>query len=568
MLENIIKAENIFNVIKDSPLEDPTGKIYGMGYLDNVGAMQIGRGSDVFRGDKSGIWLGAKKWADAPFRVDMDGNVVASTVVLEADVEKIYFNSGKDAYIEYLGPGSGGLIIYSGCGQMRIGCAAGPPYLIWGEIGYENDIRIIGGSSVRITNANLRVTNDIYADDLWVDDINATDIALSGYVYIGNDYGIHQDNGNLLVEKSGGDAVLKVDDEVYATSVLRTGHYLYLNDATVRHSIYVSSVDHNLVIQARDGYDCEIMCIDGGDIYLWDKTVIYGNVDCYDKIRTDDGCHLDENPSAWGTEPNDSLTLHGYAGSGWGKSSGWATWGCNYSEIEKVSGEFLVPEDNLDKEAEKHVSSIFEKRAKVWRENMAGRVLAVRNKKKEDDKGVKRVLTADKKEIIKQLRSSNKSSDDLLTIADYEIAVDPDEEHAKHFESRSKDPRLNKDIIREVIEKKRVSTLQEGTLLQMTEDGARPTDKKGQTNLLGVVSEDDGFTTGVDKEGIRVCKSGSSHCFVKGPCAVGDLLIASNSEGTAISSGANPAIGSVIGRAKENKSNNSIKLISVDVAMM
>lgn len=37
-----------------------------------------GYGDAVFGSDVNGIWLGAAEWAGAPFRVDMQGNVVAS----------------------------------------------------------------------------------------------------------------------------------------------------------------------------------------------------------------------------------------------------------------------------------------------------------------------------------------------------------------------------------------------------------------------------------------------------------------------------------------------------------
>lgn len=50
--------------------------------FSNVAAMQIGSGSKVFRGDQSGIWLGAEKWADAPFRVDMNGNLTATSLTI------------------------------------------------------------------------------------------------------------------------------------------------------------------------------------------------------------------------------------------------------------------------------------------------------------------------------------------------------------------------------------------------------------------------------------------------------------------------------------------------------
>lgn len=48
----------------------------------NVGGISIGSGSTSFRADSSGIWMGADKWAEAPFRVDMQGNMYASSAVL------------------------------------------------------------------------------------------------------------------------------------------------------------------------------------------------------------------------------------------------------------------------------------------------------------------------------------------------------------------------------------------------------------------------------------------------------------------------------------------------------
>lgn len=50
----------------------------------DVKELQVGAGSTVFRANESGIWLGAKRWASAPFRVDMNGNVVATSITLGA----------------------------------------------------------------------------------------------------------------------------------------------------------------------------------------------------------------------------------------------------------------------------------------------------------------------------------------------------------------------------------------------------------------------------------------------------------------------------------------------------
>ena len=73
-----------FNDVKKKDLPEKPEGIGGAQYLDNLSAMQIGFGSKVFRGDRSGIWLGAEKFADAPFSVDMLGNVIASSATFSA----------------------------------------------------------------------------------------------------------------------------------------------------------------------------------------------------------------------------------------------------------------------------------------------------------------------------------------------------------------------------------------------------------------------------------------------------------------------------------------------------
>jgi len=75
------------------PLPQPTG-IGGADDLRNVASIKVGDGSRAFKADESGIWLGANKWASAPFRVDMQGNVVAtsatfSSYALDADLNTL-----------------------------------------------------------------------------------------------------------------------------------------------------------------------------------------------------------------------------------------------------------------------------------------------------------------------------------------------------------------------------------------------------------------------------------------------------------------------------------------------
>ncbi|MBP8994106.1 MAG: hypothetical protein KBG30_09895 [Bacteroidales bacterium] len=50
-------------------------------FLSNLQAINVGQGgTNTFRVDKTGIWLGAEKYADAPFRVSMAGAVFASSL--------------------------------------------------------------------------------------------------------------------------------------------------------------------------------------------------------------------------------------------------------------------------------------------------------------------------------------------------------------------------------------------------------------------------------------------------------------------------------------------------------
>ena len=68
-----------FNEIKVKALPESEG-IYGLNDLRKALTLQIGGDGDrAFRSDEQGIWLGAKKFVNAPFSVDMDGNIIATT---------------------------------------------------------------------------------------------------------------------------------------------------------------------------------------------------------------------------------------------------------------------------------------------------------------------------------------------------------------------------------------------------------------------------------------------------------------------------------------------------------
>lgn len=73
-----MKDINPFSDVSDKGIGEGS-TLYGS-ELMNLQALQVGAGAKVLRSDESGFWLGAEKWADAPFRIDMLGNVYASSL--------------------------------------------------------------------------------------------------------------------------------------------------------------------------------------------------------------------------------------------------------------------------------------------------------------------------------------------------------------------------------------------------------------------------------------------------------------------------------------------------------
>ena len=70
---------NYFNDVPEVSTPDTTGTIGGSPYLDNLISLQVGSGTKLMRADQSGLWLGATKFVDAPFSVDMSGHIIATS---------------------------------------------------------------------------------------------------------------------------------------------------------------------------------------------------------------------------------------------------------------------------------------------------------------------------------------------------------------------------------------------------------------------------------------------------------------------------------------------------------
>ncbi len=50
---------------------------------NNLQSIRIGAGNRAMKADESGLWLGADKFVDAPFTVDMDGNMIARSATFK-----------------------------------------------------------------------------------------------------------------------------------------------------------------------------------------------------------------------------------------------------------------------------------------------------------------------------------------------------------------------------------------------------------------------------------------------------------------------------------------------------
>lgn len=90
-----------------SPVPEAGDVRYGSQYFRDVNELQVGNGSKVMRVDASGLWLGAARFADAPFRVDMNGNVTATSLTTSLDMDDIANGAtyAKTTFSQVLGAG-------------------------------------------------------------------------------------------------------------------------------------------------------------------------------------------------------------------------------------------------------------------------------------------------------------------------------------------------------------------------------------------------------------------------------------------------------------------------------
>lgn len=85
-MTNKIKQIDPFTNIGYKPLGSESEDNRDFAFLSNVRELNVGQGGkNVFRADKSGIWLGASKYGDAPSRVDMNGKITVQSIYGKAN---------------------------------------------------------------------------------------------------------------------------------------------------------------------------------------------------------------------------------------------------------------------------------------------------------------------------------------------------------------------------------------------------------------------------------------------------------------------------------------------------
>lgn len=186
----------------------------------------IGTGSKVFRADSSGMWLGASEFANAPFRVDMNGNVTMTSASIGGYVEEIGGNytsaTGTGARVQLLPDANTGIVAYDS-GNTKV---------------FEV---VVGGTNVGdVTIGNYSGNNGMF----WDDSANTLNI-----------------RGNMNAGTISGTTI---DGSLFRTSSSGTRVQLDANGDSVRW--YDSGNDEGLNIKLTSSTDATIQTFDGRDI--------------------------------------------------------------------------------------------------------------------------------------------------------------------------------------------------------------------------------------------------------------------------------------------------------------
>lgn len=196
----------------------------GAQFFSNVKQLSVGFGSRVFRVDRDGMWAGAETFAAAPWSVDWDGNMIASSLTISG-----YIPTGEA--LNDIGVG-GITAAYISVSSLSA---------ISANIGSITS-GTITGTLVRTSSSGSRVQMNDSTDALEVYDASAKRMALDAdeFIFYGTD-GIRM--GSMT--NASGFLVMEVDSTSYAI--------VFQVDGTIKASVTNAGLNVNDDILASAG---------------------------------------------------------------------------------------------------------------------------------------------------------------------------------------------------------------------------------------------------------------------------------------------------------------------------
>lgn len=175
--------------------------------LTSVRSLQVGYGSKVLRVDRDGIWLGAEHFADAPFKVDMLGNMTASSVTLSG-----YLQVGEALADVGIGNITGTYIASGAITTAKLSATA-------------IDGMTITGAEIRTSASGSRVVIDGVTDAM--------------YVYSGSTKRMQLDGDEISFYNSSGSKLGGISTPTTTNLQIQatTGNYLILSVASASYTI-------------------------------------------------------------------------------------------------------------------------------------------------------------------------------------------------------------------------------------------------------------------------------------------------------------------------------------------
>lgn len=92
-----------FSYVPLPPIPQYDSSRAGLQTVQSAAEINIGNGSNSFRADRQGIWMGSDRFATAPFRIDMNGNMWLKSaaagggyILIDAQNTRIVVNDGTN----------------------------------------------------------------------------------------------------------------------------------------------------------------------------------------------------------------------------------------------------------------------------------------------------------------------------------------------------------------------------------------------------------------------------------------------------------------------------------------